>query len=59
MYVKFEILKAINKGTNSLVLSKSEVDEWFVMCRCKMSAIKFAIGGSQDWWCRFPPSLAY
>ena len=51
----------VNEGTNSLVTNKSESDGLFVMHGHKTSVLKFMITmvGSQDWWCRFPPSLVY
>ena len=54
-----DTVSILNEGTNSLVTSKLEPDGWFVMRRHKMSAIKFAMAGSQDWWCQFPQSLVY
>ena len=54
-----DTVSTLNKGNNSLVMSESEPDGWFVVCRHKMSAIKFAMAGSQDWWHRFPQSLVY
>ena len=55
----WDTVSTLNKGTNSLVTSESEPDGWFIVRRHKMSVIKFAMAGSQDWWCRFPPSLVY
>ena len=54
-----DTVSTLNEGTNSLITSKLEPDRWFVVRRCKTSAIKFAMAGSQDWWCRFPQSLVY
>ena len=54
-----DTISTLNEDTNSLVTSESEPDGWFVMHRCKTSAIKFAMAGSHDWWCRFPQSLVY
>ena len=36
----------INEDTNSLVISESKPYRWFVVRRCKISAIKFAMAGS-------------
>ena len=44
-----DTVSTLNEGTGSLVMSKSEPDRWFVMCRHKTSAIKFLMAGSQDW----------
>ena len=54
-----DTVSTLNEGINSPVTSESEPDGWFVMRRCKTSAIKFAMAGSQDWWYRFPQSLVY
>ena len=53
-----DTISTLNEGTNSLVMSESEPDG-FVVRRHKTSAIKFAMAGSQDWWCQFPQSLVY
>ena len=54
-----DTVSTLNEGTNSLVTSESEPDGWFVVHRCKISAIKFTMAGSQDWWHRFPQLLVY
>ena len=41
----WDTVSTLNEGTNSLVMSESEPDGWFVVCRCKTSAIKFALAG--------------
>ena len=54
-----DTISTLNEGTNSLVMSESEPDGWFIVCRHKTSAIKFAMAGCQDWWHQFPPLLVY
>ena len=44
----WDTVSALKEGNNSLVMFESKPYGWFVVCRCKTSAIKFAIAGSQD-----------
>ena len=59
MNFAWDTVSILNEGINSVVTSKSNPYRWFVMCKCKTSAIKFAMAGSQDCWWQFPPSLVY
>ena len=52
-----DTISTLNEGTNFLVTLKRI--GWFIISRCKTSAIKFAMAGSQDWSCRFPPVGTY
>ena len=42
------IVLTLNESSNSLVMSESKPYGWFVVHRCKTSAIKFAMAGSQN-----------
>ena len=43
-----DTVSTLNEGTNFLVTSESEPDEWFIVHRHKTSTIKFTVAGSQD-----------